>query len=212
MTGNNPRGHPRQAGRITDSTTRTASGSGAADRNTSLQPVPAAFYGRTAHAAGTSASAADRHRQLTLCRSVAVACGARVTAAFFDEDCQADDPWQHRPGRRSLLAVLSGSRRATGAEVIADPWHLLPRHPAPQGTGILALLSFRCVQLVLAASGMVTSTAAEYALLGGLLTGPACSALPRGAPSGPSIRDYRARGSRPGHHADGLRRQPGEPR
>lgn len=127
MTGNNPRGHPRQAGRITDSTTRAASGMGAADGDTSIL-VPAAFYRRTAHAAGTDDRAADLYRQLTLCRSVAVACGARTTAEFFDEDCRADDPWQHRPCRQSLLAVLSGSRRVAGAVVIADPWRLIPRH------------------------------------------------------------------------------------
>ena len=45
--------------------------------------VPAAFYGRTAHAAGTGDSAAGRYSQLVLCRSVAAACGARVTAEFL---------------------------------------------------------------------------------------------------------------------------------
>ena len=91
--------------------------------------------------------------------------------------------------------------------MVADPWRLLPRRPAPQGAGILARLAFRQVQLVLADSGMVTSTAAESALLGGLLTG-----LARSSPAGPSVCDYRARGSRPGQQADGLRLRPGEPR
>ncbi len=96
--------------------------------------------------------------------------------------------------------------------MVADPWRLLPRRPAPDEPGILALLSFRRVQLVLADSGMVISTAAEYALLGTLLTGPAASAPPRGAPYGPSLRDYRPRRSQPGQPAARLRRRSGEPR
>jgi hypothetical protein len=213
MTGNNPRGRPRQAGRPAgDSTARAASAPGAADRNRSLRAVPAAFYGRTAHAAGTSDSAADRHRQLALCRAVAAACGARVTAEFFDEDCRADYPWQGRPQGRSLLAALSGPDRVAGAVVVADPWSLLPRRPPPDSTGILAWLAFRRVQLVLADPGLVISTAEEYALLGRLLTGPAASAPPGGATSWPSFRDRRARRSRPGQPAAGLRRRSGEPR
>ena len=130
MTGNNPPGHPRQAGRITgDSTTRAVSAPGAADRDSSLRAAPAAFYGRTARAAGTGDSQADRYRQLALCRTVAAYCGARVTAEFFDEDCRADDPWQDRPQGRSLLAALSGPRRLAGAVVVGDPWRLLPRRP-----------------------------------------------------------------------------------
>jgi hypothetical protein len=213
MTGTNPRGRPRQDGRITgDSTTRAASGPGAADPDTSPGAVPAAFYGRTACAAGTRDSQADRHRQLALCRAVATACGAWVTAEFFDEDCRADDPWQHRPQGRSLLAALSGPPRPAGAVVVADPWRLLPRRPAPGEPGILARLAFRRVQLVLADSGLVISTAEEYALLGRLLTGPAASAPPGGATSWPSFRDRRARRSRPGQPAAGLRRRSGEPR
>ena len=184
MTGNNPRGRPHQAGRLTDdSTRRAASGPGAADRNSSLRAVPVVFYGRTARAAGTGDSRADQYRQLALCRAAAAACGAPVTAEFFDEDCRADHPWQDRPQGLSLLAALSGPRRAAGAVVVADPWRLLPRRPAPGGTGILARLAFLRVQLVLADSGMVISSAEEYALLGSLLTGPA--------------RGQRARGSRP---------------
>jgi hypothetical protein len=211
MTGNNPRGHPRQAGQLTgDSATRAASGPGAADRDTSLRAVPAAFYGRTARAAGTGDSAAGRHRQLALCRSVAAACGARVTAGFFDEDCRAGDPWQGRPLGRSLLAAL-GPDRPAGAVVVADPWRLCPRRPAPGEPGILARLASRRVQLVLAGSGLVISTAAEYALPGRLLTGPAASAPPGGAAAWPSFRGRRARRSRPGQPA-GLRRRPREPR
>ena len=73
-----------------------------------LRAVPAAFYGRTAHAVGTGDSQADRYRQLALCRTVAAACGGRVTAEFFDEDCRADYPWRRRPQGRSLLAALPG--------------------------------------------------------------------------------------------------------
>ena len=125
-----------------------------ADRDSSLRAVPAAFYGRTARAAGTGDSAADRHRQLALCRTVAAACGAQATAEFFDEDCRADDPWQDQPQGRSLLAALSGPRRPTGAVAVADPWRLLSRRPAPGEPGILARLAFRRVQLVLADSGL----------------------------------------------------------
>ncbi len=214
MTGNNPRGHPRQAGQLTgDSTTRAAgSGPGAADRDSPLRAAPAAFYGRTARAGGTGDSAADRYRQLALCHSVAPACGARVTTEFFDEDCRAGDPWQDRPQGRSLLAALSRPRRPAGAVVVADPWRLLPRRPAPGEPGILARLAFRRVQLVLADSGLVISTTEEYALLGRLLTGSAASAPPGGATSWSSFRDRRARGSRPGQPAAGLRRCSGEPR
>jgi hypothetical protein len=213
MTGNNPRGRPRQAGRITGgSATRAASALGAADRDNSLRTVPAAFYGRTARAAGSGDSEAERYRQLALCRSAAAACGAQVTAEFFDEDCRAGDPWQHRPQGRSLLGVLSGPGRLAGAVVVADPWRLLPRRPAPDEPGILARLAFRRVQLVLADSGLVISTAGEYALLGRLLTGPAASVPPGGATSWPSFRDRRARRSRPGQPAAGLRRRSGEPR
>jgi hypothetical protein len=212
MTGNNPRGRPRQASLTSGSTTRAAGGPGAADRDNPVRAAPAAFYGRTARAAGTSDSAAGRYRQLALCRSAAAACGARVTAEFFDEDCRAGGPWQDRPQGRSLLAALSGPRRLAGAVVVADPWRLLPRRPAPGEPGILARLASRRVQLVLADSGLVISTAGEYALLGRLLTGPAASAPPGAAASWPSFRDRRARRSRPGQPAAGLRRRSGAPR
>jgi hypothetical protein len=199
MTGMNPRGSPHQADRIADdSTTPAADGACTAHRDSSLRAVPAAFYGRTAHAAGTGDSQADRYRQLALCRTVAAACSAWVTAEFFDEDCRAGDPWQDRPQGRSLLAALPGPGRPAGAVVVADPWRLLPRHPAPGGTGVLAQFAFRRVQLVLADSGMVISSAREYALLGRLLLGPSGG--------------QRVRGSQPGKPAAGLSLRPGEVR
>lgn len=198
MTGMNPRGRPHQAGRIADSTTPAANGPGTADRDSSLRAVPAAFYGRTAHAAGTGDSLADRYRQLALCRAVAAACGAWVTAEFFDEDCRAGYPWPGRPQGRSLLAALAGPGRPAGAVVVADPWRLLPRRPAPGGTSILTQLAFRRVQLVLADSGMVISSAREYALLGRLLLGPGGG--------------HRVRGSQPAQSAAGLNLRPGEVR
>jgi hypothetical protein len=211
MTGNNPRGRPHHAGRITgDPTTRAASAPDAADRDSSLRAGPAAFYWRTARSAGTGDSPADRYRQLAVCRTVAAACGAQVTAGFLDEGCRAAGPWQDRPRGRSLLAALSGPGRPAGTVAVADPWRLLPRRPAPDSTG-MAWLAFRRVQLVLADSGMVISTTAEYALLDGLLTGPAASAAPRCASSWPSSRGRRERG-RPGQPAAGLRRRSGEPR
>jgi hypothetical protein len=199
MTGNNPRGRPHQADRIPDeSATPAANGPGTAHGDSSLRAVPAAFYRRTAHAAGTGDSQADRYRQLALCRTVAAACGVWVTAEFFDEDCRADDPWQDRPQGRSLLAALPGPGRPAGAVVVADPWRLLPRRPAPGGTSILTQLAFRRVQLVLADSGMVISSAREYALLGRLLPGPGGG--------------QKVRGSQPAQPAAGLSRRPGEVR
>jgi hypothetical protein len=165
MTGSNPRGRPRQAGRITgDSTTRAASAPGAADRASSLRAVPAAFYGRTARATGTGDSQADRYRQLALRGTVVAACGAPMTAGFFDESHQADDLWQDRPRGRSLLAALPGAG----------------------------------------------SAAAEYALLGRLLLGPA--AAPGGTAPWQSFRDRRARRSQLGQPAAGLCRRLSESR
>jgi hypothetical protein len=180
MTGNNPRGHTRQAGRIAgESMMRAAGGPGSADLDSSLPAVPMAFYGRTAHGTGTGDSQADRHRQLALCSAVAAAFGARVSAGFFDEDCRADDPWQDRPQGRFLLAALSGPGRPAAAVAVADPWRLLPRRPAPDSTAILARLAFLRVPLMLADSGILICTAAEYALLSRLLTSPACCGRPR---------------------------------
>jgi hypothetical protein len=146
-----------------------------------------------------------------LCSAVAAAFGARVTAEFFDEDCRADDPWQDRPQGRFLLAALSGPGRPAGAVVVADPWRLLPRQ-APGSTAILARLAFMRVQLMLADSGMVISTAAEYALLSRLLTSSACGTSPGGSAPRLPARRQRTRGSQPGQPAAGLARCPGEPR
>jgi hypothetical protein len=213
MTANNPRGHMRLAGPITSgSTTRAGGGPGTADLVSSLRAVPAAFYGRTAHRAGTADSQADRHRQIASCSALAAAFSARVTAEFFDEACRADDPCQDRPQGRFLLAALSGPGRPAGAVVVADLWRLLPRRRGPGSTAILARLAFLRVQLMLADSGMVISTAAEYALLSSLLTSPACGTPPGGStPRLPARRQW-TRGSQPGQSAAGLTRHPGEPR
>lgn len=213
MTGTDPRRRPHHAGLLADgSATRAECGPGVTDRNSPPRAVPVAFYGRTACAAGTGDSRADRYRQLALCHAVAAARGWQVTAEFFDEDCRADDPWQRRPQGRSLLAALSGPGRVAGAVAVADPWCLLPRRPAPGGTAILGRLAFRGVVLVLAGTGLVISSAEEYALLGRILTGPPCGAPLYGSASRPSVRDHRARGSLPGQPAAGLPRRPGEPR
>ena len=211
MTGMDSRRRLRQAGRLADdSITRAPSGPGRADRNSSLLAVPVAFYGRTAHAAGTGDSRADWHRQLALCRAVAAACGARVTTEFFDEDCRADSPWRCRPQGWSLLAALSAPDRVAATVVVADPWCLLPCRPAPEGAGILARFEFRRVQLMPAGSVMVISSAGEFALLGRILTGPVGGAPPGGTASWPSARGQWARGSQARQSAAGLRRRPGE--
>ncbi len=213
MTGKNPPGRPHQAGRPADgSMTRAASGPGTADPDSPPRAVPVAFYGWTACAAGTGDSRADRHRQLALCHAVAAARGWQVTAEFFDEDCRAGYPWRRRPQGRALLAALSGPGRVAGAVAVANPWCLLPRRPVPGGTDILARLESRQVRLVLAGTGMVISSAEEYALLGRLLTGPPCGAPHSGSASRLSVRDHRARGSLPRQPAAGLPRRPGEPR
>jgi hypothetical protein len=198
MTGKKPSG---------DSAPRAESGPGTAAQNSPPRAVPVAFYGRTAHAAGTGDSRADRHRQLALCHAVAAARGWQITAEFFDENCRADCPWWCRPQGQSLLAALSGHGRVTAAVAVADPWCLLPRRPVPGGTAILAWLAVRRVPLVLAGTGMVISATEEYDLLGRLLTIP-----PGGSASRPSVRDHRARGSLPRRPAAGLPRRLGEPR
>jgi hypothetical protein len=213
MMGMDSRDRKRQGGRLVDdSITPAARGSGTADRNTSLLAVPVTLYEWTAHAVGTDDSRADRYRQLALCRAAVATCGARVATEFFDEDCRADYPWRCRPQGRSLLAALPGPGRSAGAVAIADPWCLFPRCPAAEGIAILARLAFRHVQLGLADSGMLISSAEEYALLGRLLTAPAYGAPPGGSASRPAVRDQRARGSQPRRPAAGLRRRSGEPR
>ena len=191
--------------------TPAAGGPGTAGPDSPPQAVPIAFYGRTACAAGTGDSRADRHRQLALCHAVAAARGWPVTAEFFDEDCRAGYAWRRRPHGRFLLAALSEPGRVAGAVAVADPWCLLPRRPAPGGTAILARLAFRQVQLVLAGTGMVIRSAEEYALLGRLLTDPPGGAPPGGSASRPSVRDHRPRGSLPRQPAAGLPRRLGEP-
>jgi hypothetical protein len=211
MTGKNPPGRPHQASwPADDSATWAKSGPETPDPNSPPRAVPVAFYGRTAHSAGTGDSRADRHWQLALCRAVAAARGWQVTAEFFDEDCRAGYPWQRRPQGRSLLAALQGPGRVARAVAVADPWCLLPRRPTPGGTAILARLAFRRVLLVLAGTGTVISSAGEYALLSSLLTGPFCGPPLDGSASRPSLLDHRARGGLPGQPA-GLPRRPGEP-
>jgi hypothetical protein len=139
---------------------------------------------------------------------VAAACGARVATEFFDEDRRADSPWRCRPPGRSLLAALSAPGRVAATVVVAGPSCLLPRRP--KGTGILARLAFRRVQLVLADSGLLIGSAEEYALLGRLPAGPTYGAPPGGGDSWPSARAQRARGSQPGQPAAGRRRRGGE--
>lgn len=209
MTGMDSGGRPRQAGPLADdSTTRAANGLGAADRNSSVLAVPAAFYGRTADAAGTGDSRADRHRQLALCRAVAAACGAWVATEFFDEDCRADSPLAVPaggpvPAGRALRARSRGRDSGGRGPVV-------PASPAPEGTGIPARLAFQRVQLVLADSGVMNGSAEEYALPGRLPAGPTYGAPPGGGDSWPSARGQRARGSQPGQPAAGRRRRPGE--
>jgi hypothetical protein len=213
MTGKCPPGRPHEAGRPAGgSMTRAGSGPGAAGPDSPPWAVPVAFYGRTACAAGSVDSRADRYRQLALCHAVVAARGWRLTAEFFDEDCRAGYPWRRRPQGRALLAALQAPGRVAGAVAVADPWRLLPRRPVPGGTAILGRLAFRQVLLVLAGTGMVISSAEEYALLGRLLTGPPCGAPHGGSASRPSVRDHRARGSLPRQPAAGLPRRPGEPR
>ena len=196
MTGTDPPGRPHQAGRAAcDSMTRAASGPGTAGPDSPPRAVPVAFYGRTACAAGTGDSRADRRSWPCATRSPPR--GWQVTAEFFNEDCRAGYPWQRRPQGRALLAALSGPGRVAGAVAVADPWRLLPRRPAPGGTPILARLAFRRVLLVLAGTGMVISSAEEYALLGRLLTGPPGGSLLPGRPSATTGRAAACPGSPP---------------
>jgi len=155
-----------------------------------------AFYGRTAHAAATGDSHADRHRQLALCRAVIAAYGGQVSVEYFDEGCSADRPWRRRPQGQALLAALSGPACPVRALVAADPWRLLPRRPPVGGTGILQQLALLRVVLVLADTGISVLAAGEYALLGRLMSGPAGSALVSGPVTSPSARDRRPRSSR----------------
>jgi hypothetical protein len=169
-----------------------------------------AFYGRTARAAGSGDSHADRHRQLALCRAVIAAYGGQVNVEYFDEGCRADRPWCRRPQGQALLAALSGPACPARTLVAADPWRLLPRRPTAGGTGILPQLALRRVVLVLADTGISVLTAGDYALLGTLMSGLAGSALVSGPVTWPSARDRWPRGTRPGRGTAGQPRG-GEP-
>jgi hypothetical protein len=147
----------------------------AADPGTRIRARPVVFYGRTAHAAGTQESQAERDRQLALCRAAVAAYGGQVTAVYFDEGCRADHPWSRRPHGQALLTALSGPAHPAWTLVAADPWRLLPRRTPADGIGILQQLAQRRVLLMLADTGVVLVTAEEYALLGKLMSGIASS-------------------------------------
>jgi hypothetical protein len=170
-----------------------------------------AFYGRTAHAAGSGDSHADRHRQLALCRAVIATYGGQVSVEYFDEGCRADCPWHLRPQGQALLAALSGPACPAGALVTADPWRLLPRRPPADGTGILQQLAMLRVVLVLADTGISVLALGDYALLGSLTFGPAGSALLSGPVVWPSARDRRLRDRHPGRRAAAGQPRCGEP-
>ena len=158
----------------------------AADPQTRIRATSVAFYGRTAHAAGTWDGQAERHRQLALCRAVVAAYGGQVTAVYFDESCRADHPWSRRPQGQALLATLSGPAHPAWTLVAADAWRLLPRRTPADGIGILQQLAQRHVLLVLADTGAAVLTAGEYALLGRLMSGIAGSVPATGLAAGPS--------------------------
>ena len=136
--------------------------------------MPVAFYGRTAHAAGTGDSQADRHRQLALCRAVAAACGGQVTAEFFDEDCRADSPVEP-----PAAGPVPAGRAVRPRRVRPGQWWsrtrgaCFPAARRPTAPASWLRLAFRHVMLVLADTGLWSLTAEEYALLGRLLSGPA---------------------------------------
>jgi hypothetical protein len=185
------RGRPRQARPAHDLATRLAGDLTATGAGIRIPATPVAFYGRTAHAAGTGDSQADWYRQLVLCRAVIAACGGQVVIEFFDEDCRADRPWSSRPQGRALLDILSAPDRPATALIAASPWHLLPRRPSADGNSILQHLALHRVLLVLADTGIPALAARDYDLLGRLMSGPADSTQPDGRVTWP------AAGSRP---------------
>jgi DNA invertase Pin-like site-specific DNA recombinase len=148
----------------------------AVDPGTRIRARPVVFYGRTAHAADTQESQAERDRQLALCRAAVAAYGGQVTAVYFDEGCRADHPWSRRPHGQALLATLSGTAHPARTLVAADAWRLPPRRTPADGTRILQRLAQHHVLLMLADTGVVLLTAEEYALLGRLMSGIAGSA------------------------------------
>jgi hypothetical protein len=147
----------------------------AADPRTRIRARPVVFYGRTAHAAGTQESQAERDRQLALCGAAVAAYGGQVTAVYFDEGCRADHPWSRRPHGQALLATLSGPAHPAWTLVAADAWRLLLRRTPADGIAILQQLAQRRVLLMLADIGVVLVTSEEYALLGRLMSGIASS-------------------------------------
>jgi hypothetical protein len=147
----------------------------AADPRTRIRVRPVAFYGRTAHAAGTRESQAERDRQLALCRAAVAAYDGQLTALYFDEGCHADHPRSRRPPGQALLTALSGPAHPAWTLVAANAWRLLPRRTPADGTRILQQLAQRHILLMLADTGAVLLTAAEYALLGRLMSGIAGS-------------------------------------
>jgi len=154
-------------------------------KHTATQLMRVVFYGRTAHEGGDSD--ADRHRQLALCRTAAAAYGGQPAAVFFDEGCRAGCPWHRRPQGRSLMPALSGPGRLAGTLAVADPWHFLPRRPAPEEISLLAQLASRQVQLIIASPDLLISTPEEYELLGTVL-GPADDSPLPGTASWPRRR------------------------
>jgi hypothetical protein len=133
-----------------------------------------------------------------------------VTVEYFDEGCRVDRPWRRRPQGQVLLAALSSPACPVRALVAADPWRLLPRRPPAGGIGILQQLAMLRVVLVLADTG-ISVLAADYALLGRLMSGPAASALVSGRGAWPSARDRRPRGRLPGGRAAAGQPRCGEP-
>jgi hypothetical protein len=149
----------------------------AADPRTRIQARPVVFYGRTAHAAGTPESQAERDRQLALCRAAVAAYGGQVTAVYFDQGCRADHPWSRRPQGQALLTALSGPAHPAWTLVAADAWRLLPRRTPADGTRILQQLAQSHILLMLADTGAPMLTAQEYDLLGRLMSGITSSGL-----------------------------------
>jgi hypothetical protein len=148
----------------------------AADPGTRIRATPAVFYSRTAHAAGTRESPAERHRQLALCRATVASYRGQVGAVYFDEGCRADHRWSRRAHGRALLSALSGAAHPAWTLAAAGAWRLLPRLAPADGTGILQQLARHHVLLMLADIGTAVLTAQEYTLLGRLMSGIASSA------------------------------------
>lgn len=190
------RGRPCQARPAHDLATRLTGDLQTAWARIRIPATPMAFYGRTAHAAGTWGSQADRSLQLVLPRAVIAACDGQIGNELFDEDCRADRPWSSRPQGNALLDVLSASARLATALVATSPWHLLPRCASADGTWILRQFALRRVSLVLADTGVPALAAGDYDLLGRLMPGPAGSTRPDGRASWPSARGRRTRSTR----------------